>query len=123
MGHRLTQIEPPQGFAAESAGASILLAASYYGFPLSTTQVVSGAVVGSGIGKRLASVHWDVFGRIAGAWALTLPAAGLVAFGAWQLSDLLGDNGGPVVLAILAACGCGALYVLARRDPVTAADV
>jgi inorganic phosphate transporter, PiT family len=58
MGNRITNVESPQGFAAESASASVILASSYYGYPLSTTQVVSGGVMGAGLGKKLASVHW-----------------------------------------------------------------
>jgi PiT family inorganic phosphate transporter len=65
MGNRLTEIEAPQGFAAESSGASVILASSYFGYPLSTTHVVSGAVVGSGVGKRLASVQWGTAGQMA----------------------------------------------------------
>src|SRR6516165_3922373 len=53
MGNRITDVESPQGFAAESASAAVILASSYYGYPLSTTQVVSGGVTGSGLGRRL----------------------------------------------------------------------
>jgi PiT family inorganic phosphate transporter len=56
MGNRLTSVEAPQGFAAESSSAAVILASSYYGYPLSTTQVVSGGVTGAGLGKRLASI-------------------------------------------------------------------
>ncbi len=63
MGNRITNVESPQGFAAESSSASVILASSYYGYPLSTTQVVSGGVMGAGLGKKLASVHWGVVGR------------------------------------------------------------
>ncbi|MEI5617486.1 inorganic phosphate transporter, partial [Streptomyces brasiliscabiei] len=75
VGKRITDVKPPQGFAAETSAASTILISSTLGFPLSTTQVTSGAVVGSGLGKRLASVHWNVVARIAFAWIVTLPAA------------------------------------------------
>ena len=123
LGTRVTDIEPPQGFAAEGSGASVLLAASYYGYPLSTTQIVSGAVFGAGIGKRLASVKWGVVGQMVIAWLLTLPAAALVAGLAFELSDFLGqDSAGPIVLAVLAAAGSLTLFVLAQRNPVRPAD-
>jgi PiT family inorganic phosphate transporter len=124
LGKRVTNIEPPQGFSAESSGACVILASSYYGFPLSTTQVVSGAVLGAGVGKRLAAVRWGVAGQMAGAWLLTLPMAGAVAWGGWQLSNALGEDGvGPAILALLAAAGCAALVLIARRNPVTPRDV
>jgi PiT family inorganic phosphate transporter len=73
-----------QGFAAESSGASVILASSYFGYPLSTTHVVSGAVIGSGLGKRLASVHWGKAGQMASGWVLTIPGAALIGAGAWE---------------------------------------
>ena len=69
MGNRLTEVESPQGFAAESSSAAVILASSYYRYPLSTTQVVSGGVTGAGLGKRLASVHWEVVGQMVAATA------------------------------------------------------
>ena len=67
MGNRITSIESPQGFAAAAASGSVILASSYYGYPLSTTQVVSGGVIGSGLGKKQ-PVHWGVFGQMVSAW-------------------------------------------------------
>jgi inorganic phosphate transporter, PiT family len=124
MGNRLTDIEAPQGFAAESSGASVILASSYFGYPLSTTHVVSGAVIGSGLGKRLASVRWGKAGQMAGAWVLTIPGAALIGAGAWKGADLIGAaDAGPVVIAVLAAALAGALYLVTQRTPVRAADL
>src|ERR1700760_394439 len=124
MGNRLTEIEAPQGFAAESSGASVILASSYFGYPLSTTHVVSGAVIGSGLGKRLASVRWGKAGQMAGAWILTIPGAALIGAGAWKGADLIGAaDAGPVVVALLAGALAGALYVVTQRTPVHAADL
>ena len=92
MGNRLTTVESPQGFSAESASASVILASSYFGYPLSTTHVVSGGVIGSGLGKRLASVHWGVAGQMATAWVFTIPAAGVMGAFAWGVSDLFGNG-------------------------------
>jgi PiT family inorganic phosphate transporter len=124
MGHGLVKLEPPMGFAAESSGGAVLLASSYYGFPLSTTHIVSGSILGAGVGKRLAEVHWGLAGRMVAAWLLTLPAAALVAGGAWYVTDALGGTtAGPPALFALAAAGAVALFVVASRRPVTPADV
>ena len=120
VGKRITDVKPPQGFAAETSAASTILISSTLGFPLSTTQVTSGAVVGSGLGKRLASVHWNVVARIAFAW-ITLPAAALVGgLAAWAATA------GTIGLVAVLVGGLGAcigLFLLARRKPVSAENV
>ncbi|GAB3617900.1 low-affinity phosphate transporter PitH [Okibacterium endophyticum] len=78
LGTGLTEVKPAQGFAAETATASTILASSHLGFALSTTQVASGSVIGSGLGRRGSKVKWGTAGRIGMGWLLTLPAAGLV---------------------------------------------
>ena len=78
LGAGLTQVKPAQGFAAETSTAATILASSHLGFALSTTQVASGSVIGSGLGRRGSSVRWRTVGRIASGWLLTLPAAGAV---------------------------------------------
>ena len=76
LGKKVTgDITPPQGFSAEASGATLILASSYFGYPLSTTQVVSGAVVGSGIGRGETEVNWGIAGRMGVAWVLTIPGA------------------------------------------------
>jgi inorganic phosphate transporter, PiT family len=120
MGNRLTSVEAPQGFAAESSSAAVILASSYYGYPLSTTQVVSGGVTGAGLGKRLASVHWDVVGQMVAAWIITIPSAGLLGAAAWEISDLFTNSGaGSVVIALIAAAGAAVLFRLAQRSKIT----
>lgn len=121
VGKRITDVKSPQGFAAETSAAATILISSHLGFALSTTQVTSGAVVGSGLGKKLASVHWGVVGRIATAWVITLPAAALVGgVAAWGASTSVV---GLIAVAVVAvACG-GGLFVLARRHPVTRENV
>ena len=124
MGNRLTEIEAPQGFAAESSGASVILASSYFGYPLSTTHVVSGAVVGSGVGKRLASVRWGTAGQMAGAWVLTIPGAALIGAAAFEAADLFGrGNTGPLIVGLVAAGLAAALCVVVQRTPVRANDL
>jgi PiT family inorganic phosphate transporter len=125
MGNRLTDIESPQGFSAESASASVILASSYYGYPLSTTQVVSGGVMGSGLGKQLASVHWDVVGQMATAWILTIPAAGALGGVAWEVSRIFGKGSaaGSIVIGVLAAIGASLIFQLAQRNKIGAKDL
>src|SRR4051812_14162576 len=82
LGTKVVEVRPPQGFGSETVAASVILASSHVGYPLSTTQVVSGAVAGSGVGRPGAAVDWGVAGRIVAGWLLTLPAAAGAAAGA-----------------------------------------
>ena len=65
MGSRIIKMDPAQGFAAQSAGAAVIMSASHVGFPLSTTHVISGAIMGAGAAKRVSAVRWGVAGNIA----------------------------------------------------------
>jgi PiT family inorganic phosphate transporter len=121
MGKGLTEIESPQGFSAETSSTAVLLASSHLGFPLSTTQVCSGSILGAGLGKRLAQVRWTVAGRMAVAWVLTLPAAAIVGALAGRVAN--SGNLGVVIIAILAVLAGGAIYAASRRKPVTPDNV
>jgi PiT family inorganic phosphate transporter len=100
MGTRIIKMDPAQGFVAQSAGAATILAASHFGYPLSTTHVISGSVMGAGAGKRLSAVRWGVAGNIVAAWLLTLPAAAAVGAATYGLTRLFGTGAvGPVVVA------------------------
>ncbi len=83
VGQRVFDIDPPAGFAAQAASGAVIFASTKYGYPLSTTHVVSGAVMGAGATKRLSAVRWGIAGNIVIAWMFTIPAAALVAAGAW----------------------------------------
>ena len=121
VGVRITPVESPQGFAAETASAATILASSHLGFPLSTTQVVSGSIVGVGLGKRLAEVHWNVAGRIGLGWLFTLPAAAVVgAIAAWAASS---STIGLVAVAVVAVAGVVLIFRLASKKPVNAGNV
>jgi inorganic phosphate transporter, PiT family len=78
MGSRIIKMDAAQGFSAQSVGAAVILSASHVGFPLSTTQVMSGAIVGAGAARRLSAVRWGVAGNIVVAWVLTLPCSAAV---------------------------------------------
>jgi PiT family inorganic phosphate transporter len=79
LGQRIYKMQPEHGFAAQLAAGTTLYAGTHFGFPISTTHVVTGAVMGAGATRRLSAVRWGIAGNIAFAWLLTLPAAGLVA--------------------------------------------
>jgi PiT family inorganic phosphate transporter len=124
LGKKVTgDITPPQGFSAEASGATLILASSYFGYPLSTTQVVSGAVVGSGIGRGESEVNWAVAGRMGVAWILTIPGAATVAAIAYGIVSVLGDTAGPVVVGALALAGSIALFLKTRREDSSDADL
>jgi PiT family inorganic phosphate transporter len=102
MGSRIIKMDPAQGFAAQGAGAAVILSASHVGFPLSTTQVISGAIMGAGAAKRLSAVRWGVAGNIAIAWVLTLPASAAVGALTYAVVALFGTHdAGPVVVSAL----------------------
>jgi PiT family inorganic phosphate transporter len=118
LGKGLTDIEGPQGFAAQTSSAAVILVSSHLGFPLSTTHVCSGGIVGSGVGRREAPVRWGMAGRMVIAWLFTLPAAAVVGAVAGKLASLgaagtIGVGVAGIVLGIT-------IYVLSRRRPVTA---
>ncbi len=122
MGTRIIKMDPAQGFAAQGAGAAVILAASSVGYPLSTTHVISGGIMGAGAAKRLSAVRWGVAGNIALAWILTLPAAAIFGSGVYGLCRLFGTGSlGPLVVA--AASLLALATVLARRlqQPIPAA--
>ena len=81
LGQRLYKMEPAAGFTAQASAGAVIDIATRLGYPLSTTHVISGAVLGSGSTRRLSAVRWGIAGNIVVAWFLTIPAAALVAAG------------------------------------------
>jgi PiT family inorganic phosphate transporter len=90
MGHRVVKLEPVHGFAAETTAASVILTAAHFGMPVSTTHVISAAIMGVGTARGVSGVRWGVARRILLAWVITIPAAGFVAAVVWPLLHLLG---------------------------------
>ncbi|VXB05718.1 putative low-affinity inorganic phosphate transporter [Microbacterium sp. 8M] len=119
LGRGLTDVKPAQGFAAETSTAATILASSALGFALSTTQVASGSVIGSGLGRRGSAVRWRTAGRIAIGWVLTLPAAAAVGALA-ALIVVIGGGWGVLIDAILALAVIIGLFLRSRRNAVTA---
>jgi PiT family inorganic phosphate transporter len=90
MGHRVVKLEPVHGFAAETTAASVILTAAHFGMPVSTTHVISAAILGVGSSRGVRAVRWGVARSILVAWIVTLPAAGAVAALAWLILNTLG---------------------------------
>lgn len=121
LGKGLTEVKPAQGFAAESSTAATILASSALGFALSTTQVASGSVIGSGLGRRGSVVRWRTAGRIAIGWLLTLPAAGAV--GAFAALFVMWFHGwGVLIDAVIALVVIVGLFLRSRKNAVTSAN-
>ncbi|MFI0985472.1 inorganic phosphate transporter [Streptomyces exfoliatus] len=121
MGKGLTDLQPQQGFAAQTSAAAVILASSNLGFSLSTTHSCSGAVMGAGLGRKGGVVRWSTATRMFVAWGLTLPAAGLVGAGAEYVARQ-GDWGVYTVAAFLVA-SCLAIWVISRRQVVDHTNV
>jgi PiT family inorganic phosphate transporter len=110
MGSRIIKMDPAQGFSAQGSGAAVILAASHAGFPLSTTHVVSGGIMGAAA-KRVSAVRWGVAGNIVVAWVLTLPASALVGALTYMVVHLFGDGAaGPVVVSAVLLIGLGVAF-------------
>jgi inorganic phosphate transporter, PiT family len=118
LGKGLVEIEAPQGMAAESASAAIILLSSSFGYSLSTTHVATGSIIGTGLGKKGAEVRWNVAGRMATAWLFTLPSAAIVGAAAEALAHGIGGTLGVVVDLILLAALAGFIYYRSRATKV-----
>lgn len=121
LGKGLTEISTPQGFAAEAASATTILVSSHLGFALSTTQVCSGSIIGTGLGKKGNPVNWGVAGRMAIAWLVTFPAAGIVG----ALACALAKTGvwGTVATVAIAVFVALVIFRLSKRNPVNSGNV
>jgi inorganic phosphate transporter, PiT family len=111
LGQRVTRLQPAQGFAAETATASILWLTARYGFPVSTTHTISSAILGAGATTRFSAVRWGIAGNIMLAWLITIPCAALVGAGVERLTRLPAGNG----LALGAAAAVGVVAFVARH--------
>ena len=122
MGTRIIKMDAAQGFCAQGAGAAVILASSHYGFPLSTTQVISGGVMGVGAGKKVSAVRWGVAGNIVVAWLLTFPAAAAMGGATYGFSQLFGDGAaGPVIISAMGIAAAALTFARRlRQEPVPA---
>jgi inorganic phosphate transporter, PiT family len=119
VGTRIIKMDSAQGFSSQAGGATVILAASHFGYPLSTTHVISGGVMGAGAAKRLSAVRWGVAGNMVGAWVLTLPAAAVMGGAAYGITRLFGANNaaGPIVVLVLLLAAVGIGFARRFRRP------
>jgi inorganic phosphate transporter, PiT family len=116
VGMRIIKMDAAQGFSSQAAGATVILASTHFGYPLSTTHVISGGVMGAGAAKRLSAVRWGVAGDIALAWILTLPGAAAVGAGAYAVANVFGSGAlGPLLITVITVGVLGAI-VVGRRE-------
>jgi inorganic phosphate transporter, PiT family len=123
MGTRIIKMDPAQGFSAQGAGAAVILASSHFGYPLSTTHVISGGIMGAGAAKRVSAVRWGIAGNMIVAWILTIPAAGAMGAATYGVTRIFGTGAlGPVLVFV--ALLMATLAIFARRfqqgSPITA---
>jgi PiT family inorganic phosphate transporter len=118
LGKGLVEIEPPQGMAAESASAAVILLSASFGYSLSTTHVATGSIIGTGLGKKGAEVRWGVAGRMATAWVFTLPSAAVVGAGAYALAHAIGGTAGVIVDLVILLAVVGVIYWRSRGSKV-----
>ncbi|MER6013048.1 inorganic phosphate transporter [Streptomyces bluensis] len=121
MGKGLTDLQPQQGFAAQTSAATVILASSHLGFSLSTTHSVSGAVMGAGLGRRGGVVRWSTATRMFVAWGLTLPAAALVGAGAEWVTSF--GSWGTTLVAVFLVTSSAAIWLASRREVVDHTNV
>ena len=116
MGTRIIKMDPAQGFSAQSAGAAVLFSATALGYPLSTTHVISGSVMGAGAAKSLSAVRWGIAGNIVTAWVLTLPASAAIGAAAYGVCRALGTGAAGPLLVVVSAIALG-VAIIGRRSP------
>jgi PiT family inorganic phosphate transporter len=118
LGKGLVEIESPQGMAAESSSAAIILLSASFGYSLSTTHVATGSIIGTGLGKKGADVRWNVAGRMATAWLFTLPSAGVAGALAYWLAHGIGGSVGVIILLAILTGLSLAIYLRSRATKV-----
>jgi PiT family inorganic phosphate transporter len=119
LGKGLVEIESPQGMAAESSSAAVILLSSHFGYSLSTTHVATGSILGTGVGRKGAEVRWGVAGRMATAWLCTLPAAGVVGAAGYALAHVIGGTTGVIVDFVILLAVAVFIYVQSRKTAVS----
>lgn len=123
LGKGLVEISAPQGLAAESSSAALILTSSHFGLPLSTTQVATGSILGTGLGKAGAEVRWGVAGRMAVAWLFTLPLAGIAGAICWAVAHFVGGLPGVLVVFAILVGLSAYMWLRSRRDPIDTGNV
>ena len=121
LGKRISDIQSPQGFTAETSSTTVILSSATLGFALSTTQVATGSIFGASTGRPCCPVQWGTAGKMVLSWLLTLPsAAAVAALAAWVAST---GTAGTVAVAVVLVVLAGTIFGLSRRNPVTSSNV
>ncbi len=121
MGTRIIKMDAAQGFSAQGAGSAVILASSHFGYPLSTTHVISGAVMGAGAGKRVSAVRWGVAGNMLVAWLLTLPMAAAIGALTYGVTQMFGDGAlGPILISAAGLALTALAFIRRARTVVPA---
>src|SRR5436190_3160056 len=123
MGQRIIKMDPAQGFSAQGAGAAVILASSHFGYPLSTTHVISGGIMGAGAAKRVSAVRWGIAGNMIVAWVLTIPGAGAMAAATYGITRIFGTGAlGPLLVSIALLMVIAGIFArrLQQGSPITA---
>jgi PiT family inorganic phosphate transporter len=123
LGKGLVEIKSPQGMAAESSSAAIILLSAHFGYALSTTQVCTGSVMGSGLGKPGGEVRWGVAGRMVVAWLVTLPLSGLVGAITYWIVHMIGGYPGAIIGFTLLIAVSALIYIRSRKNKVDHTNV
>ncbi len=123
LGKGLVEIKSPQGMAAETSSAAIILLSSHFGYSLSTTHVATGSILGSGVGKPGAEVRWSVAGRMATAWLITLPSAGIVGAITYFIVHGIGGWTGIIVGFLMLVGVSAAIWLQSRKAPIDHTNV
>ncbi len=118
LGKGLVEIDSPQGMAAESASAATIIISSHLGFALSTTHVATGSILGTGLGRKGATVRWGVALRMVVAWLITLPCAALVGAVTWGIGNLIGGIAGAGVVFVILVVFSTYMFWHSRKNPV-----
>ncbi|HEX5711754.1 MAG TPA: anion permease [Solirubrobacterales bacterium] len=124
-GTRIIKMDAAQGFSSQGAGSAVILASTHFGFPLSTTHVINGGIMGAGAAKRVSAVRWGVAGNIVTAWVLTLPAAAAIGALTYGVTRIFGTGAlGPVLVTIASLALIAVLFVrrAERGAPVPASS-
>lgn len=123
LGKGLVRLDTRQGMAADSSSAAVILLSSHFGYSLSTTHVATGSILGTGIGRKGATVQWGVAGKMFVAWLVTVPSAAVVGALFYGLGSLFGPVVGAFVVFAVLLGAAGVIYALSRRRPVHADNV
>jgi PiT family inorganic phosphate transporter len=123
LGKGLVEVEPQSGMAGDSSSAATILLSAHFGYSLSTTHVASGSIIGTGLGRRGQEVRWSVARRMAMAWLVTLPAAGLVGAAAEKVAEGIGGTNGVLVVFAALLAFCSLIFLASRRSLVHAGNV